>query len=43
MPEMASTTKAPAFDQCVARSKGVKRSILRPVLGAMQPDRPRVK
>ena len=32
-PEMASATKAPALAQCAARSKGVKRSTLRPVSG----------
>ena len=34
-------TKAIALVQCAARSKGVKRSILRPVSGAVQPERAR--
>jgi len=40
MPETASATKAMALAQWAARSKGVKRSIRRPVSGWWPPSGP---
>ena len=40
MPEMASSEKVMAVDQCSTRSYGVKRSILRPVSFTGPPNGP---